>query len=385
MSCSLCRLPFTPCAISVDPHPPPAGTLTSKQYKYFMYSVGFGKMVPGMLIQFEYLDNNMFGNALAAPMVINIQWEAGGGTIVMLHTACATIFRHIFDATDNTKETLVKLSQIELVLGRPQDKENAGRFNYVNYEGVGKDKVDLRPFWIPVNDVGANKFDWPKFMASGLDWTLNRPDVFPKFNSTVAAERIAALGPPPESTKDIITTQPADILHALLSYLSNESFVSLLSTCRLLRHHALTTFQSHARQRVLALGWAVPLPAEHAAAVEIRTKSGREAPPMAHAVDSPVNGDWLLYLSHVHRTQSMRVRRWVWALAEELHRAHDARLPDTKYADGVTAGGKPNKSKARRELEHLVDEKYSSHLLFTNKLPKGKVEEVLQEMMGRSH
>ncbi|KAH9948707.1 hypothetical protein B0H21DRAFT_223608 [Amylocystis lapponica] len=380
MSCSLCRLPFTPCATATDPHPPPEGTLTAKQYMYFVWAIGIGTLVPGSLTKFEYRGRNMFGNTfMIVPLVLTLQWEAEGGTLLMLHTACCTILRHIFDATDDTKETLVKLSQIEEVLGRPQDGDTAGRINEVNYESVGKDKVDLRQFWIPGHRLRRNRFDWPKFMASGLKWTLNRPDTFPKFHSAVTLERFAALGPWPAngSTQDIITKQPIDILHVLLPYLSNDSFVFLLSTCRLLRHHALTTFQPHARQRVLALGWAVPLDAEHAAAAEAQEQSGSNAPRMAHPIDSPVDGDWLLYLSHVHRTQSMRARRWVWALAKEVRRAYDARLPESQFADSVGADGQPQKSTARLVLERKMDQMYAAHLLFTGKVPKEDVNKML--------
>jgi len=49
---------------------------------------------------------------------------------------------------------------------------------------------------------------------------------------------------------------------------------------------------------------------------------------MAHAENSPRGGDWLLYLSHVNRTKSMRVRRWLWALSEEVKRSYEERKGD---------------------------------------------------------
>ena len=143
-----------------------------------------------------------------------------------------------------------------------------------------------------------------------------------------------------------MSTQPLDVLHALLPYLDDKSFINLLSTCRFLRHHALTTFQPHARQRVLALGWAVPTEVEYQAFVrrKLQTSATGEASPsgellaslaMAHAEHSPVDADWHLYLTKVYCSQAMRARRWVWALAGEVARVYRAKRAVGPYADRI--------------------------------------------------
>lgn len=119
---------------------------------------------------------------------------------------------------------------------------------------------------------------------------------------------------------DRVSGLPVDILHVLLPFLLTRDMLSFLSTCRALRSLALTAFQSHARSRVCALGWAVPLPSEYA-----RASAGVQAM-MASA--EKTNGDWMLYLSQVHRAPGMRVRRRVWALAEEVRRVYMKRVSE---------------------------------------------------------
>lgn len=66
--------------------------------------------------------------------------------------------------------------------------------------------------------------------------------------------------------------------------------------------------------------------------------------------ESPIGGDWFLYLSHVHSTKSMRVRRWVWALTLEFKRVLGVRMPGSGLND--LAGGK--KSPERVKLEGMM-------------------------------
>ncbi|OCH94440.1 hypothetical protein OBBRIDRAFT_145530 [Obba rivulosa] len=349
MSCSLCRLPFHPSPLSTKPRPAPAGALTDKQRSYLQWGVGMGKNIPGAVPTLEYLDNNIFGNVPGKPvlMVVMVTWESDNGTIVALHTVCATLLRHMFGAADDSKDSLTELCQIELVLGRPLGGKYAGRFRHIDYEGVGKANIDQ--FWISADDDGLNMFSWSAFKASGLGWMLSRPDVFPKFHPVISRSRLTEIGDAPKTTSDIFTTQSLDILHLLLPYLPNNSFVSLLSTCRLLRHHALTTFQPHARTRVLELGWAVPLEIEYARATPVAAAS------MAHAVNRPVDGDWLLYLSQVHRKPSMQARRRIWALASEVRHVYLTKKAFSEYEDVIGADGQRIKTKQRLELEKHMD------------------------------
>ena len=43
------------------------------------------------------------------------------------------------------------------------------------YDDVGE-KVDVRPYWSEGEREGTPVFNYEAFKASGLDWTLNRPD-----------------------------------------------------------------------------------------------------------------------------------------------------------------------------------------------------------------
>lgn len=123
MSCSLCRLPFTPGAVSADPHPPPEGILTPAQQKYMVKAVIWGTFVAGLLRHDEWVgafksalsttekyssplmgirsnalpDNNMFSNAgkHAVSMVMTWQCPSPPCTVSIVlhaHILCHTSF-----------------------------------------------------------------------------------------------------------------------------------------------------------------------------------------------------------------------------------------------------------------------------------------------------
>ncbi|TFK50020.1 hypothetical protein OE88DRAFT_1809056 [Heliocybe sulcata] len=76
----------------------------------------------------------------------------------------------------------------------------------------------------------------------------------------------------------------------------------------------------------LELRWAVPLPSEYAIA-----KTQNIA--MANAKESPLDADWVLYLSHVHRTKSMNVGVWIWGLCQRIKEKHDNFKPSSQMTD----------------------------------------------------
>ena len=160
---------------------------------------------------------------------------------------------------------------------------------------------------------------------------------FPYFCSSPTKRPVPSL---PSTTADVFTTQPLDVLQALLPYLDDKSFLNLLSTCTFLRHHALTTFQAHSRLRVLALRWAVPTTVEYQ--IVVRRKFSTSGPPsaddlaameMAHATHSPLDADWHMYLAKVYCSHAMRARRWTWTLACEVARVYRAKRAAGPYAD----------------------------------------------------
>ncbi|PCH42442.1 hypothetical protein WOLCODRAFT_137915 [Wolfiporia cocos MD-104 SS10] len=366
MSCSLCRLPFVTHPTFVSPKSPPRGIVSERQERYMQYGVVMGNLVPGGCFPVIWAGDNHFINAPAIPVMTTVVWETGKladtepGTVIALHTACADILRHALGASDYSVESMVKLSMIDAVLGRPHPGPDAGRLRQVKYEDVGE-KVDVRPYWVEGKSKGNATFEYSAFKASGLDWTLNRPDTFPMFYEKVKPARAAAREPSPASVASItklFASEPVAVLRHLLSHLSDRSFYALLSTCRLLRKHGLTTFQPEARARVLALEWAVPLETEYAAACRMAGNAKDGGPGsvrMAHAVNAPVDGDWMLYLSQVHRTPNMRARRWLWALAREVRRAFDEAVPKSALADVVDAKGTRVPSEEMKKLKERVE------------------------------
>ncbi|KAJ3546665.1 hypothetical protein NM688_g5490 [Phlebia brevispora] len=343
--------------MSVAPRPPPEGILTKKQYDYFTKAVCICVNVPCNILNCEFLDNYLFGSPpKGGRMLVTVMWKSqldgeGSGRIMMMyHVVCARILRRKFDCEAQNMESVYNLCEIDHVLGPAMTDVNAGRLPHVKYEEAGPEKVDVRPYYYLDEDEQI-RLDWVRFKKDGFEWTYTRPDIFPRFHRTVLPSRFP--GPKPGGTNDVLTTKPFDILHILLPYLTDKAFVSLLSTCRTLRHHALTTLQPQARERVIAHGWAIPLRKEYAAAPQVT----REAGVMIDPDNAPLEGDWMLYLCNVHKSQSMRARRWIWATADELRRAYVEQKVGSPFAD-IVAGDAPDaprvKSPTRLRFERDV-------------------------------
>lgn len=56
MSCTICRLPFVPSKMSVDPHPPPKGILDGRQYAYFEKAINISHKQSVKHLEEECLD-----------------------------------------------------------------------------------------------------------------------------------------------------------------------------------------------------------------------------------------------------------------------------------------------------------------------------------------
>ncbi|KAJ7467193.1 hypothetical protein FB451DRAFT_1260429 [Mycena latifolia] len=304
MSCSICLLPFIPdlgrATSPLPEHTPPANIVPKDQARYFMSCSGIGHKILGCVQRLHYYSSNMFGSMTGFEV---LTWESTG-TFFMAHHVCLALLRHALKVEDDTLEAKITLCAHELILGRPQGDAIAGRFKDIDYEHVGE-QVDLSPFWKRGRELGCNVFDWQKLSKGSLAWLIQRPDIFPRFSPSVSPERLASLGtPPPESERtDLITTMPLELILHLLPYLPLKAYVALMSTCRFLRYHAFTTFQSHARYRVLQLPWALPT------RCELRQLKAQFRAEMASEDEALRGGDWYLYLNQVHWTKSMRVRR----------------------------------------------------------------------------
>lgn len=303
-------------------HYPPNGILTPALYRYYIRAVGLGRPeVQSVKCKYDYVSGNMFAGLMAGMMAVCVIWEthpAMGmtGTPAMMHLACAKMFFHCLDADVDTKERFKRLDGVINFLGRPQGGPNAGWFKNVQYAKVGE-CIDLAKFWVPGYTEGGNVFNWQALSQSPYAFLINRPDVFPRFFLEVDAKRTGDLKREPDIVRsDRITTLPMDIVGYLLRFFDEATYVKLVATCRFLRFHALTTFQPHARRLVFALGWAAPVPAELEDMDDAQRGSVVDE-------DTPQDADWLLYLSHVHRTKGMRMRRWIWAQCMEIRRVYE--------------------------------------------------------------
>ncbi|KAI0760671.1 hypothetical protein C8Q74DRAFT_1338695 [Fomes fomentarius] len=386
MSCSLCRLPFTPSDQSYTHCFPPKNVLSEKQILYMNNAVGMGYII-GLAMNMECSNGNNF-------LIRN--WKGSFKVLfyrkmlLAFHPHCATILRYRLGYAFDDHDSVISLSLIDRILSPTIDGVHAGRLRGIQYESLLGDleqRVDIESLWyMKAGDSPEDaRFHWEEWLRRGLDWTAARADIFPRFRTRVAPSRLSSLGPLPESTNDCITTQSLDILHVLLPYFDNKSFVNFLGTCRTLRYHALTTFQSHARRRVLALPWAIPTEVDYdnfvkrnppklearpsnsdplpASLTDEGGETGDSEPqpesdfthiPMAHPTHSPHTADWQLYLSHVHRTATMRARRWVWALAGEVAAVYHERRAAGPYADKLDADGKVVRSKEWLQYEMMV-------------------------------
>lgn len=249
--------------------------------------------------------------------------------IPCMHHTCANLLRRAFNCEDSRDlEQLIQLVEIEMVLGRPCPgyEDGIARFPHVKYEEVSG--IDMRHLWAKPNGFGDVFFDFVSLKNSEKAWILSRPDLFPKFNNEVQTARLTSIGEPGETT-DIVATVLPDILFKLIAHFDISTYLSFTSTCRTLRKMALKEFQPHARKLVLSLPWSTPL-------LNAYDKSEyTDMPGMVHSENSPPTGDWLLYLSHIHRTNSMRTRRRIWKICEEIKQQYDIQRPFCAYSKDI--------------------------------------------------
>lgn len=198
---------------------------------------------------------------------------------------------------------------------------------------------------------------------------------------------IAQLPTAPPGPKDRLTTLPLDVLRVILAHpaLDNASFVCLLSTCRAMRGYAITALQPLARARVLHLGWAIATEVEYASfvrqsATSTKNKKSKKKRAtdlahleLAHAAHSPMDADWLLYLGHVHRTDSMRARRWVWALAAEVARVRAEKRAGSVWAEVVGADGTMVKSRAWKAQKERTHQMFEMGVVMRMQVQEGKM------------
>lgn len=168
---------------------------------------------------------------------------------------------------------------------------------------------------------------------------------FPRFYTEVAPDRTALLENINFSNTDAFTSLPLDILETLIPHLTMQSYVMLTSTCRFLRLHALTTFQPHARRFVLQLPWSLPV------STELKEMKPQTLAKLPSRDQSARDADWYLYLSHIHRTDSMRVRKWIWSLVDEMHHQYVKKRDTSPATDPTTDQYKLIHSRLKKAFE----------------------------------
>ncbi|KAF7796613.1 hypothetical protein EIP86_007795 [Pleurotus ostreatoroseus] len=320
--------------------------MDEKQFNYFTKAYVVGERIPFNIFRCEHLDQGIFGT-MKAMTIFHVGWRSDNGTAMAFHTACAHILRHILGCTEKTDAAVTTLVEVEKVLGRPTAEPDEGRLPHVRYEEASPENVRVQGYKFLDDDF--MRLDWVRFKADGFAWTYAKPDTFPRFHRAVKPSRFPKGEAIPPS--DLLV----DVVRVLLPYLSDKSFVTLLGTCRSFRRHALTTFQAAARQRVLALDWAVPLLREYTNAPQATRDAGVMLDP--EHIPSAEEGDWHLYLCHVHRSQSMRARHWIWATAQEIRRAYLERRAGGPFDDIVVGEGADRRiepSAARQSLEQSI-------------------------------
>ena len=130
--------------------------------------------------------------------------------------------------------------------------------------------------------------------------------MFPRLHTTVKPERLEICAHPTLSN-DILSKSPDLVFLKIASHLTLSDLYTVAVLNKHLRHRCLTSYsyQNVVRKRLFKT-WATPIPSEYPA----KNQEG-----YAYAT---AKGDWLLYGHHVHKTQSMRNRRRIFNIIDQL-------------------------------------------------------------------
>lgn len=232
-----------------------------------------------------------------------------------MHATCWRIISKLADITqvykDMQRKDLRIICEIDNFVGKCTGPSIDGIARIPAFENEKVCGVDIRQYWHIGKREHEISFDWKEFKAGQHAWTLARPYIFPRFFSEVSLTRLAQVALPGDKTVDVFRALPIDVIHHIVPYLDAPSFVALTATCRTMYRYALNDLQPVARRIVLNLPWATPF--VHSDPPEYKSNGT-----MAHAIEPPHDGDWLLYLGHVHRTDSMRARRRIWKICKAV-------------------------------------------------------------------
>lgn len=126
----------------------------------------------------------------------------------------------------------------------------------------------------------------------------------------------------------VFSSQSTDILLQIIQYLPPSSFVSLAATCRLLWHHALTTFQPYGHALACRYKWLLALNPEC-------SRMEPEARIKTPNFQSSSDGDWLQYVGKCYRSKSMRFRRHIWGICRQIKDVYQQKIESFEDAEGL--------------------------------------------------
>jgi len=129
------------------------------------------------------------------------------------------------------------------------------------------------------------------------------------------------------------------IFPLMASYLDTSSLYNLASTCKQLRHYCLTdeTYQNFVRNTLIS-SWAIPTVPE----LPSKIPDGYPSP--------QATGDWLLYGTHVHKTNSMRNRRRIFHILDQMEHQYVLNATEAGYLQG------PNSEKMQQYLRASIEQ-----------------------------
>ena len=162
--------------------------------------------------------------------------------------------------------------------------------------------------------------------------------MFPRLHTKVKAERLEMCANPTPSN-DILSNSPDLVFLNIASHLPLSDLYTVAVLSKTLRHRCLTSrsYQNVVRKRLLKT-WATPIPSEYPS----KMQEG-----YAH---SKATGDWLLYGHHVHKTQSMRNRRRIFNLIDQLDSLYKVKAINEEYALG------PHAEQKQLYLRTIIDQ-----------------------------
>jgi len=139
------------------------------------------------------------------------------------------------------------------------------------------------------------------------------------------------------------------IFPTITKYLDISDLYNLAATCKELRYHALTdiSYQLSVREALRRKQWTMPVPAE----IPAKCPDGYPAPTAI--------GDWLLYGTHINKTNSMRNRRRIFDLIGQMERQYTSKAKSEGYLNG------PHAAQMQKYLRSSIEQQLLIHKLNT--------------------